>query len=501
MPTTPDTYLLGEDITAMVFGVDGVILDSAPAAAAAWKSVLDPLLREYSALHETTFRPFEVPADYVRFMYGKPRPDGVPGFLASRDISLTYDDMRGLAGRQEELFLAEARRHGVAPFASTVAVVRAARRGGLLTAAVSGDPYAVELLARVGVADMFDVRLDALDAPGTWRPGHSERVLYLEAARRLETAPGRTAVVENCPDGVAGAVRGGFGAVIGVDRIGRPDTLRGHGATAVLTDLSDLHLDGPGRRLRRGPSMKTWLVTYEGADAAHERVREALCTLGNGYFATRGAAPEVPADDVHYPGTYIAGCYDRLPSQVGGRTVVNEDLVNAPNWLPLTFRAEGGEWCALEPSSLLDFRQELDLRRGLLTRRYRHCRCRRPHRRRRTAAARLDGRPAPRGRADHDPGRELVRFVGSAFRSRRAGHELRRGALPGPGRTSPADPVDRCRGRPDLARRRDGHLGDAAGIGRPDDDPCARRRAPRAPARNRTGSPSTWPSTCSRASR
>ncbi len=244
MPISPDTYVLGDDITAVILAVDGVILDSARAAAAAWKSVLDPLLRDYAALHETPFRLFDVRADYVGYMYGKPRPDGVPAFLADRGISLTYDDMRGLAGRQEEVFLAEARRNGVAPFASTLAVVRAARRQGLATAAVSGDPYAVELLARVGVADMFDVRLDALDAPGTWRPGHSERALYLEAARRLETAPGRTAVVEICPDGVAGAVRGGFGAVIGVDRIGRPDVLRECGATVVVADLSDLHLHG-----------------------------------------------------------------------------------------------------------------------------------------------------------------------------------------------------------------------------------------------------------------
>jgi beta-phosphoglucomutase-like phosphatase (HAD superfamily) len=245
MATSHDTYVLSDDITAVIFGVDGVILDSARAAAAAWKSVLDPLLRDYAAVHETPFCPFEVRTDYVRYMYGKARPDGVPGFLASREISLTYDDMRGLGGRQEELFLAEARRHGIRPFASTVTVVRAARRHGLRTAAVSGDPYAMELLARVGIADIFDARMDAGDAPETWRPGHSERALYLEAARRLEMAPGRVAVVENYPDGVAGAVRGGFGAVIGVDRVGRPDTLREHGATAVIADLSELHMHGP----------------------------------------------------------------------------------------------------------------------------------------------------------------------------------------------------------------------------------------------------------------
>jgi len=118
--------------------------------------------------------------------------------------------------------------------------------------------------------------------------------------------------------------------------------------------------------------MSTWCVTYHDLDPAQERLREALCTLGNGYFATRGAAPEAHAGDEHYPGTYIAGCYDRLPSRIAGRTVINEDLVNAPNRLPLTFRIAEGEWFEPDPAELVDYRQELDLRRGLLGRQLCH---------------------------------------------------------------------------------------------------------------------------------
>jgi trehalose/maltose hydrolase-like predicted phosphorylase len=111
-----------------------------------------------------------------------------------------------------------------------------------------------------------------------------------------------------------------------------------------------------------------WTLAYDGFDPSRERLREALCTLGNGYFATRGAAPEAAAGAVHYPGTYVAGCYDRLVSQVAGRQVENEDLVNVPNWLPLTFRPEGGQWLNLDELEVLDYRQELDLRRGMLLR-------------------------------------------------------------------------------------------------------------------------------------
>jgi alpha,alpha-trehalase len=111
-----------------------------------------------------------------------------------------------------------------------------------------------------------------------------------------------------------------------------------------------------------------WSLVYEGFDPPQERLRESLCTLGNGYFATRGAAPESHAGPAHYPGTYLAGCYDRLPSVVEGRTLEHEDLVNAPNWLPLTFRMPDGPWFRVDDVEVLSYRQALDLGRGVLLR-------------------------------------------------------------------------------------------------------------------------------------
>jgi alpha,alpha-trehalase len=114
--------------------------------------------------------------------------------------------------------------------------------------------------------------------------------------------------------------------------------------------------------------MSEWVLAYEGFDSAHEGLREALCTLGNGYFATRGAAPESWADGVHYPGTYVAGCWNRLRDEVIGQPIDNESMVNLPNWLPVTIALEGGDWLDLEQMEVLTQRQELDLRRGVLTR-------------------------------------------------------------------------------------------------------------------------------------
>ena len=83
---------------------------------------------------------------------------------------------------------------------------------------------------------------------------------------------------------------------------------------------------------------EAWDFTFEGYDQQSEKLRESLCTVGNGYFATRGAAPESKADQVHYPGTYAAGVYNRLIDDVSGAAIDNESLVNLPNWLALTFR-------------------------------------------------------------------------------------------------------------------------------------------------------------------
>jgi len=114
--------------------------------------------------------------------------------------------------------------------------------------------------------------------------------------------------------------------------------------------------------------MQPWKLVYERFDPKRESLREALCTLGNGYFATRGAVPESEADEVHYPGTYLAGGYNRLKTEVAGRVVENEDLVNMPNWLVTRFRPEGGDWFNLLSADILFYRQELNLREGLLSR-------------------------------------------------------------------------------------------------------------------------------------
>ncbi len=118
-------------------------------------------------------------------------------------------------------------------------------------------------------------------------------------------------------------------------------------------------------------SSNPWSLTFGGYDPKDEPLREALCTVGNGYFATRGCAPESTAGDFHYPGTYAAGVYNRLTDTIDGTTVTNESLVNLPNWLPVTFRIAAGPWFDVDTAELLSYSQTLDLRRAVLTREFR----------------------------------------------------------------------------------------------------------------------------------
>ncbi|WP_219941621.1 glycoside hydrolase family 65 protein [Iamia sp. SCSIO 61187] len=131
------------------------------------------------------------------------------------------------------------------------------------------------------------------------------------------------------------------------------------------------HLNDPGLISRTG-----WAFTFEGIHPEVEGRREALCTLGNGYMGTRGAAAEAVADGVHYPGTYVAGVYNRLTTEMAGARIEHESLVNLPNWLPLTYRggpsspADGrpAPWFGAGAGDVLEMRQTLDMKKGTLVR-------------------------------------------------------------------------------------------------------------------------------------
>lgn len=170
---------------------------------------------------------------------------------------------------------------------------------------------------------------------------------------------------------------GKFGLVIGVDRNQNAERLKQGGASVVVRDLAEVGLQGESNKLPNlavadlGVSDKNWVVSYNEFIPKLEGRREALCALGNGYFVTRATAPETEANDIHFPGTYFAGLYNRITTDIANLTLEHEDLVNAPNWLSLTFKIDEGQWFELEKTQIISYRQDLNLREGILYRKIR----------------------------------------------------------------------------------------------------------------------------------
>ena len=358
------------DFDAVLFDLDGVLTPTASVHAAAWKRLFDDALRQHAAANGEPFVPFDIDSDYRRYVDGKPRYDGVRAFLEARGVELPEGEpdappgtlsLHALASLKDEYFLEQLRRDSVAPYESSVALVRALRARSVRTGVVSSSRNCALVLETAGIASLFDVRVDGNDLERFGLAGKPAPDMFLEAARRLNAQPARAAVVEDAIAGVAAGRAANFGMVIGVDRGCNAHALRDAGADAVVLDLAQV-------RIATEPPA-AWSLVYESYDPAREGIREALCTLGNGYFATRGALPWVRADGVHYPGTYLAGGYDRLRTDIDIRVVENEDLVNLPNWLCLDIRIANGDWLAERGARILSYLQELDLKCGLLTRR------------------------------------------------------------------------------------------------------------------------------------
>lgn len=241
---------------AVIFDIDGVVTDTARVHAAAWKRVFDEFLRARANELRVPLPPFDIRSDYLRYVDGKPRLDGVRGFLASRQIALPEggaddpmdaDTVHGLGRRKDEYFLAQLRRYGVTAFPSTVTLLRELRARGARTAAVSSSRNAGAVLTAAGVADLFDVAVNGHDAARLGLAGKPDPALFLEAVRRLHTPPAHAVVVEDALAGVEAGCRGGFGLVVGVDRGLQSGDLRRFGATVVVKDLGQLSLVGRAR--------------------------------------------------------------------------------------------------------------------------------------------------------------------------------------------------------------------------------------------------------------
>ncbi|MDT5135571.1 MAG: hypothetical protein QOE41_4882 [Mycobacterium sp.] len=362
--------------------MDGVVTDTARIHAEAWKTLFDEVLPRIGGPDQ---RPFDPVRDYLAYMDGRTREDGIRAFLSSRGIELpegSADDrpdrltVQGLAARKQQLFDDLLDRAGIMVFPDAAQLLADLHSRAIPTALVTASRNSGAVLEATGLSGMFTTFVDGTEAARLSLPGKPDPAMFLEAARRLGVKPADAVVLEDSVAGVRAGVAGRFGLVVGVDRIGHGAELSAAGANLVLTNLAELEAvlpDGAHHPAEWAggwdkDSSDHWNLVYEEFNPLLEGTREALCTLGNGYWATRGSAPGTTADGVHYPGTYLAGIYNRLTTILNGRTVETEHLVNLPDWTFVAVRIADGH--VLRPGSpeMLSHRQDLDLRTGVLTR-------------------------------------------------------------------------------------------------------------------------------------
>jgi len=235
---------------AVIFDMDGVITDTASLHAAAWKSMFDGFLAAHAAQTGTSFQPF-TKVDYLAYVDGRPRYDGVRCFLASRDIVLAdgdpagaqgYETVCGLGNMKDEAFSKALDTEGVTLFASTMAFIEALRARGVGLGVATSSKNGMKILEKAGVTGLFAARVDGVAAAELGLQGKPAPDIFAIACERLGVSRHRAVVVEDAVSGVEAGSRGRFGLTIGIAREGNSDELKRQGADMVVRDLSEITL-------------------------------------------------------------------------------------------------------------------------------------------------------------------------------------------------------------------------------------------------------------------
>ncbi|MFZ7127610.1 MAG: trehalose-phosphatase [Desulfobacterales bacterium] len=247
--TDLETMIGGDWVEAVIFDLDGVITDTAEVHARAWKETFDGYLEKRAEGRGEPFRPFDGDSDYLRFVDGKPRYEGVRSFLESRGIRLDYgspDDsperktICGIGNRKNRTYQEMIETAGVEAYPEAVELLRRLRSENVKTAVVTSSKNGKKVIASADIGDLFDVLIDGEISASRGLEGKPAPDIFLEAAAELKVAPDRAVVFEDALSGVEAGRRGAFGCVIGVDRTGMNPDLAEHGADRVVKDLSGI---------------------------------------------------------------------------------------------------------------------------------------------------------------------------------------------------------------------------------------------------------------------
>jgi beta-phosphoglucomutase family hydrolase len=236
---------LPEGITACLFDLDGVLTSTAEQHKAAWKQTFDAYLRQRDP---AGFREFTA-QDYLTYVDGRPRADGVREFLRSRHIDLpdgdpddppAADTVNGIGNRKNVLLHQVIEEQGVTSYAGSMRFVRAARDAGIRIAVVTSSANGEMVLAAAGYTPYIEARIDGVTIAQRKLRGKPAPDSFLAGAQELGVEPANAAVFEDALAGVAAGRAGGFGFVVGVNRTGQAGALRENGADVVVEDLAEL---------------------------------------------------------------------------------------------------------------------------------------------------------------------------------------------------------------------------------------------------------------------
>jgi beta-phosphoglucomutase family hydrolase len=239
---------LPDAVHACLFDLDGVLTDTASVHTKAWKRMFDAFLEQHAEQSGQPFVPFDPVNDYLKYVDGKKREDGVRSFLESRGIELPdgdpddsgdKDTIYGLGTRKNDAFQETLEKDGVEVFEGSRRYLEKVTAAGLATAVVSSSANTRQVLEITGLEKFIQQRVDGVTLREKNITGKPAPDSYLYAAELLNVEPSAAAVFEDALSGVESGRAGNF-YVVGVDRVGQADALRSHGADIVVTDLGEL---------------------------------------------------------------------------------------------------------------------------------------------------------------------------------------------------------------------------------------------------------------------
>ena len=365
-----------KNIDAVIFDLDGVITKTAEVHSHAWKKMFDEYLKS-TAKFESDFQEF-TPEDYLQYVDGKPRYDGVKSFLESRKIDLPFGDpsdgpenetVCGLGNRKNIAFNDVLRAEGVNVFPSTVKLMERLHQEGIRVGVASSSKNCEAVLIAANLTHLVETRVDGVVSAEMGLNGKPAPDIFTTAAKNLNSEISRSVVVEDASSGVAAGKNGNFGLVLGLARENNEQALLQNGADVVVKDIDDFDFEEIEKWFEKGKEDDSWRLNYYSYEPEKEKSREALLTVGNGFMGTRGALEESVAGKYNYPGTYVAGMYNRLITNISGRDIENEDFVNIPNWLVFKFKIDDEPWLDPNDIEIISIFRSLNLKTGLLCRR------------------------------------------------------------------------------------------------------------------------------------